>query len=90
MLTHDVLWAGAGLKIENAQFHLETMSRVLQRQSPEREIVVGGMGTVISGNLASGFLCPFRRVPVGIAERAGDHSMLLRRGHRRSDNEGIV
>jgi hypothetical protein len=49
MLTHDKLWAGVDLKIENAEFHFDAMSRVLQPQSPGTYTAVGGM-TVISGN----------------------------------------
>jgi len=45
MLTHDELWAGVDLKIENAEFHFDAMSRVLQPQSPERV----GTYTVVGG-----------------------------------------
>jgi hypothetical protein len=60
MLTHDELWAGVDVKIENAQFHLDAMSRVLQ--PPERAAgytVVEGMGTVISDNWHRAFYAHF-------------------------------
>jgi hypothetical protein len=63
MLTHDELWAGVGLKIENAQFHLDAMSRVLQPQSPEQVrtyTIEGGMGgTVTFGNWHRPFYAHF-------------------------------
>jgi hypothetical protein len=62
MSTYDELWAGVDLKIENAQFHFDTMSRALLPQSPERAgtyTAVGGMGTIISGNWHRAFYAHF-------------------------------
>jgi hypothetical protein len=61
MLTHDELWAGVDLKIENAQFHFDAMIRVLQPQSPERvgTYTIEGMGTVISGSWHRPFYAHF-------------------------------
>src|SRR5436189_59460 len=88
--SHD-LWRGVDAKLGYAHFHFEkTFSSLVPPRPSAVEIAIEASGAIRGHDWQRPVFRSFRRFPISNKERAGNHSLLFRKGYSQEGDARLV